>query len=152
MHRKLAEHGEQLEREDGVLGLGEVVPEAGHEDDGADGDGGGHQGHGVVGVPQVRHTHKEDAKAGRKEGEAHKVELLELLPAGLLVVVLGPRGREVADEGAGDTDDGVDDGDVEAPPPSSMDQQLGREVHAEGAPGDVDAEFGPAETNATFGR
>lgn len=65
--------------------------------------------------------------------------------------MLGPRGWEVADESAGDTDDGVDDGDVEAPPPRGVDQQLGREVHAEATPWYVDAEFGPAETNTSVG-
>lgn len=37
VHGELSEHGEQLEREDGILGLGEVIPEAGDENDGPDG-------------------------------------------------------------------------------------------------------------------
>lgn len=36
VHSELAEHGEQLEREDRVLWLGEIVPEGSHEDDGTD--------------------------------------------------------------------------------------------------------------------
>lgn len=38
VHGELAEHGEELERENRVLRLGEVVPEAGHEDDGSNAD------------------------------------------------------------------------------------------------------------------
>lgn len=152
VHGELPEHGEQLEREDGVLRLGEVVPEAGHEDDGSDGDRGGNERDGEVRVSEIRHAHEEDAEAGRKEGKANEVEFLEFLPSRFLVVMLGARRWEVADERAGDTDHGVDDGDVEAPPPCRVDQELGREVHAEATPGDVDAEFGPAKTNASVGR
>lgn len=65
--------------------------------------------------------------------------------------MLRPRGWEVAHKCAGDTDHSVDDGDVEAPSPCSVDQQLGREVHAEATPWYVDAEFGPAETNTSVG-
>lgn len=152
VHSKLPEHGEKLEREDRVLRLGEVVPEAGHEDDGADGDGGGDERDGEVRVSEIRHPHEEDAEAGCEEGEADEVEFLELLPPRLLVVMLGARGWKVAHEGAGDTDHGVDDGDVEAPTPRRVDQELGREVHAEATPGYVDAEFGPAKTNSSVGR
>lgn len=81
VHGKLPEHGEELEREDGVLRLGEVVPEAGHEDDGSDGDRGSHQGDGEVRVSEIRHADEEDAEAGCEKGEADEVEFLEFLPS-----------------------------------------------------------------------
>lgn len=63
--------------------------------------------------------------------------------------MLRARGREVADECASDTDDRVDDCDVEAPPPRGVDEQLGREVHAECSPGYVDTELSPTQTDAS---
>lgn len=102
-------------------------------------------------MSEVRHADEEDAEASCEEGEADEVELLELLPSRFLKIMLRARGWEIADECAGDTDHGVDDGDVEAPPPGRLDEELGCEVHAEAAPGNVDAEFGPAKTNASAG-
>lgn len=151
VHGKLPEHGEQLEREDGVLRLGEVVPEAAHEDDGSDGDRGGHQGDGKVRVSEIRHPDEEDAEAGCEKGETDEVEFLEFLPSRFLEVMLGPRGWEIAHKCTGDTNHSVDDGNVKAPSPRRVDQQLGREVHAEATPWYVDAEFGPAETNTSVG-
>lgn len=81
VHGKLPEHGEQLEREDGVLRLGEVVPEAAHKDDGSDGDRGGYQGNGEVRVSKIGHSDEEDAEAGCEKGEADEVEFLEFLPS-----------------------------------------------------------------------
>lgn len=152
VHGELAEHGEELEREDGVLGLGEVVPEAAHEDDGTDGDCRGNERDRVASVPEVRHAHEEDAETSGEEGEADKVELLELVPSRFLEIMLRAGRWEVADEGTGDAYHSVDDGDVKAPSPCRLDQELGCEVHAETAPRDVDAEFGPTETNSSTGR
>lgn len=100
-------------------------------------------------MSEIRHSHEEDAEAGGEEGEADEVEFLELIPSRFLEIMLRAGRWKVADECAGDADHSVDDGNVEAPSPCRLDQELGCEVHAEGAPGDVDAEFGPSETDAS---
>lgn len=131
---ELAGHGEEFEGEDGRLAaareVGEVVDKGGNEDDGPEGDGHGDTGGGEGGVTEVGHADEEDGQARGEEEEADKVEVLELLPAGAVVVVLGPRGRVVEGVGACDADDGVDDGNVVAPPPGGVGQEQGGEVDA----------------------
>lgn len=100
-------------------------------------------------MSEIRHADKEDTKTGGEEGESDEVEFLELIPSRFLEIMLRAGRWEVADECAGDADHSVDDGDVETPSPCRLDQELGCEVHAEGAPGNVDAEFGPSETNTS---
>lgn len=120
---KLAEHGEQFKREDGVFRNREIVDERADEDDGTDADGGRDDRDRVVLVAEVGHAHEEDGEAGREEEETDKVEFLEFLPAGLFIIMLWAGRGEIKDHGTGDADAGVDDGDVITPAPGSVDKK-----------------------------
>lgn len=127
---ELAQHGEERAREERVGGDGEVVDEAGGGDERADADGRADQRLGVGRLAQVGQADQHDGETGGEEQQADPVQLLELVPARLVVVLARARGREVEDGDADGAHGRVDDGDVVAPAPGGLLRELVGDKHA----------------------
>lgn len=63
--------------------------------------------------------------------------------------MLGPRGRVVENKSSQSADRSIDDGNIIGPSPGCVNQEECREVHAECAPWNVDAELRPPQADAT---
>lgn len=149
IYGELAVHAEELEGKEWPLGNGEIVNEGSDDDASTDRDSSRDKGHRSVGRAEESDSNQEDGETGCEEEQPNVVELLDLLPTRLLVVVLRAGRREVTDERANQTDDSVDDCDVVTPPPGCLEIKLCANESTERTPGDGNAEFCPAKANTS---
>lgn len=134
MVSKFSDHGEEMKRENRVFGNGEVLGKTADEDESADGNSGSNEGYRVSRLSEVCQSYQEKSQSDSEKSPTNEVQLLELLPASLVVVVARMRRRKVEDCISNDNNDGVDDTNIVAPSPTGLESQLVCNEYAQGSP------------------
>jgi hypothetical protein len=119
-YRELPHLLEQMQREEWLLWYGEVVDEAcnqghctrNHRSDSAS------TGPGMGRGAGPGQTDKEDSEATGVQHKANVIDLLDLLPSGLLKVVLRARWWPVEDQCSNHAENAIDNTDIVAPAPA----------------------------------